>query len=192
MRKLVTCSQSQHTVQSMVSAHWVVSAACWLNPSLMTGITDVAPPISLQVLLQLWCRSVASCLLHVVTCSLLVLTVNFYPSCEWCLNVELLCRRAELCVCVRDRWLCLLLLPWDGRRVHQLWQSTVALFKNNLNYFISLWRSAVFGRFFKIIFMLLWYRSRTMQCTSLLSVSSRCPGDTAKFYLIHLLPFIGE
>jgi len=31
---------------------------------------DVAPPISLQLLLQLWCRSVASCLLRVVTYSL--------------------------------------------------------------------------------------------------------------------------
>ena len=50
---LATCSQSQRTVQSMVSAHWVVSAACWRNSSQMTGITDVAPPISLQVLLQL-------------------------------------------------------------------------------------------------------------------------------------------
>jgi len=56
VRELATCSQSQRTVQSMVSAHWVVSAACWLNASLTTGITDVAPPISLQ----LWRRSVAS------------------------------------------------------------------------------------------------------------------------------------
>jgi len=55
MRELATYSQSQRTVQSMVSAHWVAAAAAyWLNTSLMTGIADVAPPISLQVLLQLW------------------------------------------------------------------------------------------------------------------------------------------
>jgi len=40
---LATYSQSERTIQSMVSAHR-------LNASLMTGITDVAPPISLQVL----------------------------------------------------------------------------------------------------------------------------------------------
>jgi len=66
----------------MVSVHWVASAACWLNASLMTGITDVAPPISLQVLLQLWYRSVATCLLRVVTWTLHVLTFNFYHCCE--------------------------------------------------------------------------------------------------------------
>ena len=42
----------------MVSAHWVIAVACWLNVSpLMTGITDMAPPLSLQLLLQLWHRS---------------------------------------------------------------------------------------------------------------------------------------
>jgi len=81
MRELATCSQSLHAVQSMVSTHWVVSAACCLNASLVTGITDVAPPISLQLLLQLWNRSVASCLSHAVTCSLQVLTFNFYRNC---------------------------------------------------------------------------------------------------------------
>ena len=73
---LATCSQSQRAVQSMVSA------ACWLNAPLMTGITDVAPPISLQLLLQLWYRSVASYLLHVVTSSLQVLTFDFYRTCD--------------------------------------------------------------------------------------------------------------
>ena len=66
----------------MVSAHWAVSATYWLNTSLYTGIKDVAPPISLQVLLLLWYRSVASCLLPVVTCSLQILTFIFYLSCD--------------------------------------------------------------------------------------------------------------
>jgi len=76
MRKLATCSQSQRTVQSMVSAHWVVPAACWLNASLKTAITRTwRHPFPCNFL---WCRSVATCLLHVVTWSLQVLTVNFY------------------------------------------------------------------------------------------------------------------
>ena len=47
---------------------------------------DVAPPISLQLLLQSRYRSVASCLLHVVTSSLQVVSFNFYRSCNNGLN----------------------------------------------------------------------------------------------------------
>ena len=79
MRELATCSQSQRTVQSMLSAHWVVSAACWLNAPLVTRIEDVAPRISLQLLLQLWYRSVATCLLHVEIIIIIIIKCLMCP-----------------------------------------------------------------------------------------------------------------
>ena len=54
-----------------------ISPLSGISRLLTERVPDVAPPISLQVLLQLWYRSVASSLLHVVTCSLQVVTFNF-------------------------------------------------------------------------------------------------------------------
>jgi len=97
MRELTTCSQSQHTVQSMASAHWGVSAACWLNASPIMTVSSGTRSVSKRLIplsglaSRTWRRpfpcncycscdcdirllQLASCLMHVVTCTLQVLT----------------------------------------------------------------------------------------------------------------------